>query len=55
MANFQSSEIFVVINNVVRIKILKNEDGRHESLNETNRYQIYDEILQWLNDNVVVK
>ena len=38
-----------------KIKLLKNEGGRHESLNETNKYQIYDEILQWLNDNVIVK
>ena len=36
-----------------KIKILKNEDGRHESLNEINKYQIYDEMLQWLNDSVV--
>ena len=32
-----------------RINILENKNGRHESLNETNKYEIYDEILKWLN------
>ena len=32
-----------------RINILENKDGRHESLNETNKNEIYDEILKWLN------
>ena len=32
-----------------RINILENRNGRHESLNETNKHEIYDEILKWLN------
>ena len=32
-----------------RINILENKNGRHESLNETNKHEIYDEILKWLN------
>ena len=32
-----------------RINILENKNGRHESLNEINKYEIYDEILKWLN------
>ena len=32
-----------------RVNILENKNGRHESLNETNKYEIYDEILKWLN------
>ena len=32
-----------------RINILENKNGRHESINETNKYEIYDEILKWLN------
>ena len=32
-----------------RINILENKNGRHESLNETNKFEIYDEILKWLN------
>ena len=32
-----------------RVNILENKTGRHESLNETNKYEIYDEILKWLN------
>ena len=34
-----------------RINVLENRDGRHESLNEINKYEIYDEILKWLNVN----
>ena len=33
-----------------RINVLENKKGRHESLNETNKYEIYDEILKWLNE-----
>ena len=33
-----------------RINVLANNDGRHESLNEINKYVIYDEILKWLNE-----
>lgn len=33
-----------------RINVLANEGGRHESLNEINKYVIYDEILKWLNE-----
>ena len=33
----------------IRINILENKNGRHESLNETNKHEIYDEILKWLN------
>ena len=32
-----------------RINILENKNGRHESLNEINKHEIYDEILKWLN------
>lgn len=32
-----------------RINILENKNGRHESINETNKHEIYDEILKWLN------
>ena len=32
-----------------RINILENKNGRHESLNETNKHEIYDEILKWIN------
>ena len=32
-----------------RINILENRNVRHESLNETNKHEIYDEILKWLN------
>ncbi len=38
-----------------RIKIIKNDLGRHESLNEINKYQIYDEILKWLNEQTTKK
>ena len=31
------------------ITIFENENGRHESLNEINKNQIYEEILDWLN------
>ena len=34
-----------------RINVLENRNGRHESLNEINKYEIYDEILKWLNVN----
>lgn len=34
------------------VKILENKDGRHESLNEINKYEIYDFILEWLNKNI---
>ena len=33
-----------------RINVLENKKGRHESLNEINKYEIYDEILKWLNE-----
>ena len=33
-----------------RIKVLANSKGRHESLNEINKYAVYDEILKWLNE-----
>ena len=33
-----------------RINVLENKNGRHESLNEINKYEIYDEILKWLNE-----
>lgn len=33
----------------VSITIIENVKGRHESLNEINKYQIYDHILNWLN------
>ena len=33
-----------------RINVLANDKGRHESLNEINKYVIYDEILKWLNE-----
>lgn len=33
-----------------RINVIANDEGRHESLNETNKYVIYDEILKWLNE-----
>lgn len=33
----------------VSITIIENKKGRHESLNELNKYQIYDHVLQWLN------
>ncbi len=33
-----------------RINVLANDKGRHESLNEVNKYVIYDEILKWLNE-----
>ncbi|MDO5088512.1 MAG: alpha/beta hydrolase [Leptotrichiaceae bacterium] len=33
-----------------RINIIANDKGRHESLNEINKYMIYDEILKWLNE-----
>ena len=33
-----------------RINVLENKKGRHESLNELNKYEIYDEILKWLNE-----
>ena len=33
-----------------RINVLENKNGRHESLNELNKYEIYDEILKWLNE-----
>lgn len=36
-----------------KINILSNENGRHESLKEINKYVIYDEILKWL--NIVLK
>lgn len=32
-----------------KINIVENKDGRHESLNEVNKYEIYDSILEWLN------
>lgn len=32
-----------------RINVLENKNGRHESINETNKHEIYDEILKWLN------
>ena len=32
-----------------KINILENKNGRHESLNEINKYEIYDSILEWLN------
>lgn len=32
-----------------KINIIENKDGRHESLNEINKYEIYDSILEWLN------
>ncbi len=35
-----------------RINVLSNENGRHESLNEINKYVIYDEILKWMNEVV---
>lgn len=34
-----------------KVSIIKNKNGRHESLNEINKYVIYDEILDWLNEN----
>lgn len=33
-----------------RINVIANDKGRHESLNEINKYMIYDEILKWLNE-----
>ncbi len=33
-----------------RINVVANENGRHESLNEINKYIIYDEILKWMNE-----
>ena len=33
-----------------RINVLENKNGRHESLNEINKYEIYNEILKWLNE-----
>lgn len=35
----------------IKINILANQNGRHESLNEINKYKIYDEILRWMNEN----
>jgi alpha/beta hydrolase family protein len=35
--------------NKIKIGVLENKDGRHESLNEINKHKIYDEILEWLN------
>ncbi len=32
-----------------KINIVENKEGRHESLNEINKYEIYDSILEWLN------
>ena len=32
-----------------KINIVENKNGRHESLNEINKYEIYDSILEWLN------
>ena len=32
-----------------RINVIENRNGRHESINEINKYEIYDEILKWLN------
>ncbi len=40
----------VKINNKIRkIKILKNDGGRHDSLHEINKFMIYDELVSWLN------
>lgn len=36
----------------IKINVIANENGRHESLNEINKYVIYDEILKWLNEVV---
>lgn len=33
-----------------KIEILENKGGRHESLNEINKYEVYDCILKWLNN-----
>ena len=32
-----------------KINIVENKNGRHESLNEINKYEIYDSVLEWLN------
>lgn len=32
-----------------KINIIENKGGRHESLNEINKYEIYDSVLDWLN------
>ena len=32
-----------------KINIVENKNGRHESLNEVNKYEIYVSILEWLN------
>lgn len=37
----------------IKINVLENKKGRHESLNEINKYKIYDEILRWLNENKI--
>ena len=34
---------------VIILGVIENKDGRHESLNEINKYEIYDSILEWLN------
>jgi alpha-beta hydrolase superfamily lysophospholipase len=38
-----------------KINIIENKDGRHESLNEINKYEIYDSVLGWLNKQYEIK
>lgn len=49
------NKMFKKIKNKKRkVSMLVNENGRHESLNETNKYKIYDEILKWLNETIKI-
>ena len=37
----------------IKVSVIENKEGRHESLNEINKYKIYDEILKWLNEKEI--
>lgn len=46
----KTRKYLIKINNKVRkIKILKNDRGRHDNFHEINRKEIFEEILKWLN------